>query len=183
MINRTFAFPPAMLDRLDEMANESSVGLTAPDFLRQALAIFLERPTDAPFEIPLLSHLPTAPLEKALKEATQYVLSSHVAGTLEAGPGDFLVQFSGTHMAAEGIYNGSLVLLRPVVGGIMPSDDELALAQVVRDGKIIQARIGRWKNGAPPKMKETDGRDFTLTDGPFVLRPIARVRGVISRMA
>lgn len=128
-----------------------------------------------------LTKAPAGPWEEAIEHAGDYVLSSDVARSLEVVDDDFIIQVIGESMESAGVFDGALLLMRPLVRH-SPRRNEIALVQIVTSDGTYQSTIKHYHPGDPPKLTDGDGNEFFYPPDIKEVKAVAVARGIIGRL-
>ena len=129
-----------------------------------------------------LAKAPCGDWREAVDLAGNFTLSLDVANALEANPGDVVVQADGDSMEGARIYDGDLVLMRPLADGRRPARGEITLVQVIRKDGSCDAMIKRWQKSDPLQLLDGEGKAVPIPKDTKEVRPVAVARGLIARL-
>lgn len=134
------------------------------------------------FRAKFLTKAPCGDWKEAVEHAGDYVLSRDVAATLEAREGDVVVQTEGDSMEGARIFDGDLLLMRPLQEGRRPARGEITLVQVFHRDGACEAMIKRWMKSEPVQLEDGAGKSIALPKNIQRIKPVAVARGMIARL-
>lgn len=141
---------------------------------------------DRSVEIPYLGTSVCGPWEKVVAESgTVLTLNQAVIKELEANGSDMFIRARGRSMEGAGIFDGALVLFRPLHHDKDPRYGEIALVQVISEAGEYESSIKRWCDRDEqnvPILQDGEGKIFIAPKGTKTVVPIGVARGIISHL-
>lgn len=128
-----------------------------------------------------LSRVPAGPAKESVNTEGDFLLSQHVADALQAKEGDYTIMVEGESMEAAGIYDGSLLIVRPLEGHLKPRKGEVVLVQLVSESGNYESTVKFWQGGNPPEIQDAEGNKVKIPEG-VRLEPFGIVKGIIARV-
>jgi SOS-response transcriptional repressor LexA len=132
------------------------------------------------------SRVPCGPIREMASEASDYVLSEHVADDLGVSPGDFVVMAEGLSMmgvAMEGrdIIDGDYLFMHSTPEGRPPKSGTIVVALIVTADGSISSTIKHWNNGTIPFLTDGEGKRIELPADTEKIIPIGALTGLIRK--
>jgi hypothetical protein len=185
-VRKNILFKPSEWQQLvASLPADIRIGTYLHDIAMKAAAHELVDPALAgidSFSARFLTQAPCGPWQEAIEQAVAFELSNDVAEELEARDGDVIVRAVGQSMEGAGIFDGALVLMRPLLGHRQPRAGEIALVQRIDVDGNCEGMIKRWHGGEPPVLKDGASDVIEIPAGTRQILPVAVARGVISRL-
>lgn len=183
-----FRLRPTLADEFRDYAARTDQDLT--ELIERGIEMVIQGETvaisDDPlldsFRAPLLTEAPCGPWEEALDHAGHFTISQDAADELEARDGDVFVRAMGDSMEGAGIFDGALLLTRPLINQGEPRRGEIALVQIIDENGDYLATIKRWQPGTPPTLIDGNDEPFVMPERVRQILPVVVVRGIIARI-
>jgi hypothetical protein len=184
---RQIKFAPSMYQRLVERSHET--GISVAEQVRRAVANDLDpKPVSVDWAMVGTDVVKARYLDKsrcgnwdeAMADERWFVLSKHTAQYLDVQDGDIVVGAMGDSMEQAGIFDGSLVVMRPVAGYRQPRTGQIVLAQRVGADGACESLIKYWHTGEPPRLTDGGGNTVEIPEETVKIEAVAIAKGVIT---
>lgn len=186
---RAIKFAPSMMERLQGRSEDT--GVTIAEIIRRAVAKDLEGSSpdddDNPsyaYRAPFLTKAPAGPWREAIENSGHFLLSEQTADYLEAREGDVVVGVMGESMEGRRLFDGDLILMRPVSPHRQPVRGEIVLVQTWNEAGDYVSTIKEWRgmDGTHPRLVDGEGEDYPWPEDSVGWAAVAVAKGLIARL-